>query len=460
MVATNQTIEIEDLMVNPKNYRFLKGEEVKTEREAINKILEKEKNRNFILNLARHLTNNGINPTKKIIVVPFGKQKFKILDGNRRITSIKILEKPNLISDDYLKFKAKILKLNAIGNDLPREVDCSVFDNEEEAQIWIKLEHTGENRGVGTIRWDSKQIQNFNQNFNEGYTLGMQVHNILEESSFVSKEVKNKLKKLKITNLDRLLQNSEVKKILGIKVKGKNILEIKNKEIIYKIIKIVESLIDDNIKVSKIYNKDQQIDYVNKILNNGLKKTSKNEPIVVEEEKLDENNLKEEQIVPQDKKFKRDISVSKERKTLIPKECKLKISNSKVKKIYQELQQLELKKFIQVSSISFRVFVELTMNCYMENHNLIGDSLSATKCGKDFKQKVSLVANHLQSNKKIDQSISQGIKNAVNENNGPLNTDTLHAYLHNNKFSPIYETLITMWDNIEDFMKVVWENIN
>lgn len=459
MVAINQTIEIENLMVNPKNYRFLRGEEVKTEKEAINKILEKEADRNFILNLARHLTHNGINPTKKIIVVPFGKQKYKILDGNRRITSIKILEKPNLISNDYQKFKSKILKLNAIGNDLPREVDCSVFDNEEEAQIWVKLEHTGQNKGVGTIRWDSKQIQNFNQNFNEGYTLGMQVHNILEESPFVSKEVKNKLKKLKITNLDRLIQNSEVKRVFGIKVKGKNILEIQNKEIIHKIVKIVESLIDNNVKVSKIYNKEQQIDYVNKILNNDFRKTSKEE-IVVEDKKLDEGNSQENQIVSSDKKFKRDVSILKERKTLIPKECKLKINNNKVKKIYQELQQLELKKFIQVSSISFRVFVELTMNCYMENHKLIGNSLSATKCGKDFKQKVFIVAGHLQNNKKIDQSISQGIKNAVNENNGPLSTDTLHAYLHNNKFSPIYETLITMWDNIEDFIKVVWENIN
>jgi hypothetical protein len=455
MTVVNKTIEIEALMINPENYRFLKGEEVKTEKEAINKILEVEKDRNFILNLARHLTRNGINPTKKVIVISFDKDKFKILDGNRRITSIKILNNPNLISNNYNLFKSKIIKLNAIKEDLPKFIDCSLFDNEEEAKIWIKLEHTGENKGVGTIRWDSKQIQNFNEN----YTLGMQVHNILKESPLVSKEVKVKLKNLKITNLDRLLQNSEVKKLLGIKVKGKNILDIKNKEIIRKIVKIVESLIDHNVKVSKIYNKEQQVDYVNKILNNNFKKISE-ENVIVEDKELNEGNSQENQIVSLDKKFKRDVSIPKERKTLIPKECKLKINNQKVKKIYQELQQLELKKFIQVSSISFRVFVELTMDCYMENHKLIGNSLSATKCGKDFKQKVFIVANHLQSNKKIDLSISQGIKNSVNENNGSLGADTLHSYLHNSKFSPIYETLITMWDNIEDFMKVVWENIN
>jgi ParB/RepB/Spo0J family partition protein len=149
------------------------------------------------------------------------------------------------------------------------------------------------------------------------------------------------------------------------------------------------------------------------------------------------------------------------RKSLIPKDYKLKIKNEKVRKIYEELQKLELKNFIHVTSISFRVFVELTMDCYLERHKLIGGSVSATRCNiKDLKQKVFAVANHLENAKKIDSSISQGIKTAVKDGNTSLSMDTIQGYLHNNRFSPISENLITMWNNSEDFIRIVWENID
>lgn len=108
-------------------------------------------------------------------------------------------------------------------------------------------------------------------------------------------------------------------------------------------------------------------------------------------------------------------------------------------------------------SVLLRVFVELSVDSYLEKQKLV-KSPSAAKSGMDFQQKANLVANHLETKKHVDAAICKGIKAAMKEKHDVLGIDTLHSYVHNNQFSPKSDNLITTWNNIEAFITILWEN--
>lgn len=62
------------------------------------------------------------------------------------------------------------------------------------------------------------------------------------------------------------------------------------------------------------------------------------------------------------------------------------------------------------------------------------------------------------TNKKYKSiSISNLIINP--DNNSIWGVDTMNAYVHSNKLSPVPIDIQTTWDNIQDFMVTLWSQI-
>jgi hypothetical protein len=69
--------------------------------------------------------------------------------------ALKALETPSLVS---VKLTPKqIRRLNELSRRYARspldEVTCVLFDTEEQAEHWIRLRHTGQNKGRGLVAW-------------------------------------------------------------------------------------------------------------------------------------------------------------------------------------------------------------------------------------------------------------------------------------------------------------------
>ena len=62
-------------------------------------------------------------------------------------------------------------------------------------------------------------------------------------------------------------------------------------------------------------------------------------------------------------------------------------------------------------------------------------------------------------NKLADESITMAVKLLTKEKNSVWGVDTMHAYVHSNKLSPIPGDIQTTWDNIQDFMLTLWAQI-
>lgn len=50
-----------------------------------------------------------------------------------------------------------------------------------------------------------------------------------------------------------------------------------------------------------------------------------------------------------------------------------------------------------------------------------------------------------------------GVRTLMNNRNHPLSIDSLHAYVHNQHYSPSVSDLTQTWDNIQAFVGGLWK---
>lgn len=449
-MARSKTIKITDLFVNTENYRF---EAVGSQREALEKMIETQNDN--LYNLAEHIIKNGLNPNDKpeVTVSNQDKSKYIVLEGNRRIVALKILNNPDLIEGTkYLNLKKKFKKLHDGNKDnLIREVACLVFDDPKEADIWIGLKHGYGLSGVFTDNWGPLQKQRFQEKTEGKTSTSLQVIKLIKSSPSVPTDIQASIDNISTTNLDRLIDDPDFRDFLGIEVEGGIIQSsVNEKEVLKGIVQVVKDILNPKFTVKQIYNKEDRKVYMAKFPKacrpNTKIKASKPWKFNTTDILLTSS--------PQPKPKPNP----KERKRLIPKSCGLKISNPKVNAIYHELTDLDVTKHTNAVAVLLRVFIELSVDSYIEEHTL-ASTPSAAKSGMNFQNKINIVANHLESKKLADAAICKGIKAAIKDSNDILGIDTWHAYVHNNRFSPKASNLNITWDNMQDFMVILWNNI-
>ncbi len=447
-MAQIKCIQITDLLVNPENYRF---DPVASQKQAIDLMINDQ--RENIFNIAKHIVDNGQNPNDmiQVAVSNHDKSKYIVLEGNRRVVALKALINPDIIDNkDNATLKSRFKKLHDENKDkLIQEVNCVVYDNPSEADKWIKLKHAGQQEGIGTVSWNSQQIQRFEEKVEGKSSVALQTIKILETAPDVPLDIKDNLKSLKITNLDRLLSDPKVREFLGIEINHGIIQsKVEEKEVIKGLSQVAKDLLDPSFSVKKIYTKEDREDYISKFPKNSIPNKNK------EAEKTWQFNGNPA-TSKKSTKFKPNPLL---RNKLIPTSCILLINNPKVNAIYYELRKLDTTKYVNAVSVLFRVFVELSLDCFLEKNKMISEP-SAAKSKLRLDEKVNKVASYLETKSLADAAICKGIKVAVKDTNGLLGIDTWHAYVHNNRFTPTSQNLIATWDNIHTFMEKLWENI-
>ena len=437
-------ISFTDLLVNTENYRF---DEVASQKEAIDKMVDEQNDKLF--NLAEHIANNGLNPNDpiQVIVSHHDAKKFLVLEGNRRTVAVKLLLTPDIIdSTKHANLKKKFKKLHEekkVRQSL--KAVCTIYDDPTEANKWIKLKHTGQNSGIGTVDWNAQQIQRYEEKVEGKSSIALQAIKMLHSSTDVPDEIKKDLSKLPITNLDRLLSDPDVRDFLGIYINNGVIQsEVDRNEVEKGLAKIAKDLLNPKFNVKEIYTKDDRKDYIS-----NFTKTSRPDISKKSAQPWQPGTASSPTAV----KATKPKPNPKDRNRLIPKSCQLSINNPRLNAIYYELKGIDIQ-FTNSVSVLLRVFIELSLDCFIEANKL-------TKVTKDSKliSKVTEVANYLEQKKIVDAQVCKGIRSSANNKNDLLGIETLHAYVHNAKFSPSAPNLIVTWDNIQLFIEKVWENI-
>ncbi len=444
-------IPIENLRINIENPRF---KDTTNQREAIKIMVDRQGEKLF--NLAEDISKSGLNPSDLTMVIreDIGSSLFTVLEGNRRITAIKLLSNPELLDvlseAKFKTIKKKFLNLaKTFDSDLYNNIKCVVFENRDEANHWIFLKHTGENEGTGTVRWDTPAQEKFIAKVGGRTPLALQAIEFIKKVTD-DEELKKRLDEVKPTNLTRLLEDPTVRKTIGInKIDGELQTDLMDSEVKKGLIQIGKDITDPNFKVNDIYYKKDRLKYIKK-----FPQKSKPDKTKLADSSWALTSYDKKEKPKLGKKKKAPLSTS--RKYVIPDECILIIEKPKrINDVYVELRKLDVDKFPNASGILVRVFLELCLDKYIKSVKLAN-----VKESDSLKRKINKVKQDLLSKKLLSQKDLKSIDFHLSDENSLLHMTTLHAYVHNMNFSPIPDNLKLTWDNIQEFVEILWDEIN
>ena len=427
---------------------------VGNQREAIKTMIEDQGDK--LLKLAEDITKEGLNPGDSIFVVKHEKHvnQYNVLEGNRRVTALKLLENPELIPEENKLLLNKFKKLSErYSKSRINKVPCILFSEDKDAEHWIELKHTGQNDGVGTVSWDAQQKARFDERVKGTLNYALQIIDFLHKEDSVDEELKKNLGKVASSSLQRLLSDPDFRNASGIDIKdGKVITILEPSEVVKPLSKVVTDLLRPDFTVKDIYYKDDRIKYL---------KTFQSHELPDRSAQLSENwelisPIQPEQTNPnKDKpKGKKSTSLLSKRHTLIPKSTVISINQPRVNKIYHELKKLDLREFENSGAITFRVFIELSLDSYIDKNTIPNVNLNSK-----LTHKLKTVADDLLDKNILDKHKLKGAHTAATMKDSIFSVDTFNAFVHNKDFHPDTEQLKKNWDNLEIFFVKLWELI-
>lgn len=439
-------IRVSNLILNVENPRF---EIVGNQRDALEIMITEIGSK--ILVLAEDIVKNGVNPSELVIAIQENKNNFRVLEGNRRVAALKLLSTPEMFKDKHKSFTNKMSKIAKNWNkSSQKELQCVVFSDVDDANKWIELKHTGENKGRGVVSWDAQQTARFNSMMEKKESVGLQVLNFLKDN--YGPEVDKILKKVSITNLERLLTDKNVQSVLGVQVSN-GVLEttLMRDEVKKGLLKIINDIASKKVKVKDIYTKDDRKKYI---------ETFKPGIDIPDSSKQADNIWQissTEQQSPAVTKRKRRIALSTDRQTLIPRKCVIQIQEAKINKIYSELKDINVDDFSNAVSVLFRVFLELSIDAFDDKYSFPRKD----KKGKliSLRERLKRVAEHMERNGMANKNELKGLRVLTQAKDSLYSVDTFNDYVHNRHFSPVAKDLKTNWDNVQVFMEKLWSNV-
>ncbi|MGH7791026.1 MAG: hypothetical protein ACREOB_01795, partial [Thermodesulfobacteriota bacterium] len=126
--------------------------------------------------------------------------------------------------------------------------------------------------------------------------------------------------------------------------------------------------------------------------------------------------------------------------------------------IFKELRGIKIEDFPNAGAVLLRVFLELSVDSYMDAHALprkSKDSKGQLR-DKNLQKKVEEVIDHLIKKGDCDRKDFKGVIRGLSVPHSPFNIDLLHQYVHNRFVTPKTRDLIGAWDDAKRFFERIW----
>jgi len=451
-MAGSVELDMDELLLDLENPRISKAG---SQREAMQKIIEDQDVKLVVL--AESIVLDGLNPMDRWLVIksPTERGKFIVLEGNRRLATMRMLHNPASLNELEVRapVKKKLVQLADQFTLKDHEpIDCCDIGEREAAATWINQRHTGENKGRGIVNWGGVATARF-----RGRDPALQALDLVMTHGKLTQEEKESVEDhFPISTLDRLLSTPAVRSKIGVEIAGGKLrTALPPEEVIKPLRRIVLDLATETVNVTAIKLKDQQIAYAEKLgkdLPNLAKKASV--PVAVDEWS-DQDFATRAMPKPQRPKPKPRLPAP--RTALIPRDCYLTVSNSKVAEIAAELRTLSLATYPHAISVLLRVFLEQSVDHYLTKGGVaLSFSTPGGKKDKALRKKVGEAIDLMVARGTTRKDLA-GLEKGLDDKSSPLCVDTLHNYVHNRFYSPTERDLKVAWDNAQLFFEIIWK---
>lgn len=154
-MINNSKIKIGELSLWDENPRFPDKYFNQSEEELIDFFIKKK---NFkIKDLAEAIVQDFLLPQLEKIIVLELQDQFVVIEGNRRLTTYKLLANPELTRDEKIRTFFKDLS-SKISIDENYELECIITNDKDEALKYVDRKH---NSGNNEVTWGQAERDNF-----------------------------------------------------------------------------------------------------------------------------------------------------------------------------------------------------------------------------------------------------------------------------------------------------------
>lgn len=392
-----------------------------------------------VKNLAADIAKRGTSPLERLAAIPHSvaKSSFIAVEGNRRVCALKLLADPDKAPEDHRSFFRNLAsKMEAP----PKTLEVVEFDDRESARQWIELRHDGEQDGVGTRSWRAAQKARFSQQGSASSNPNAQTILLLDYAAKRGLVTNDERDQLSVTTLTRFLSNPVFRNVLGL-ANAKDLSIIVPQE---EFDRAVEKFLRDAIegKESGVHSrtsKQDREDYSRKLQKQGLAPTNRlHQPIEPKPKAPAAKplNAKNDQAVSS---VRRNNKSPDARAKVVPSAFKAKITDTILKRLFDELRDLDSTYYSFACAYLLRAVVERAVKLFLKKRGKGHEG--------DLHVLIGRVADELQ-NDGVPVGELKYLRVMANDRDSKASPETLGSFVHGSQI-PTGVELARAWDNLD-----------
>jgi hypothetical protein len=423
------------------------------QQEALQKIVNDQKAK--LGKLAQSIAEHGLSPEVRLLVLRVNQSptRYIALEGNRRVAVLKMLTNPAVMSGlvigsglkRTIERLAKTFKKSSV-----EPVSCFEMASRDAAQYWLGLKHDIGHDGAGVETWKTIAKRRFRGRPPSVQALEL----VMERGGLTASERAAVTEKFPISTLERFLEDTQVRRKLGVEIKdGKLVTKLPAEEVVKPLKKIVNDLATKKLQVGKVMTTSAMLAYMDSDL--GAKHLPDARKARATERAVDE--------IPTSEFAKVRTTVSRrkpdpsDRREVVPKGCPVNVTDNRIADIFRELRILRLEDAPNSIAVLLRIFLEMSVDHFLEKN---GGQLDFTtpngqKKFKSLDKKLAEVVAMLVSIG-VPQAHFATVIRSLSVQSSPMHLDLFHRYVHDRFATPLPQELKAAWDHAQPLFEKIW----
>lgn len=445
-------VSIRTLYLDPKNPRHIP---IENQKAIISYLIENEK----VKDLAKDIAEKGMtNPLDLVGIITEDNKKL-VVEGNRRVCALKLLDKPCLAPKKHQKYFTTLQ--GKVKNQITK-IPVHVFPNRDEAQPWLSTLHTASSN-TSRKPWSPEQKTRFDQSVDgrPDHAAALTILDFSLENNLISPEKSQKV----ITTITRMLSTPEVRHAFGITtgVTERNILiNITKEEFTAIITQYFNDFDDPNYNIGSRSNKKNRLDYIQHLKNIGKIPSNRLDKDIELIPGISSTTTTSSTISPKNTTQKRTTKTTKSKSAQLI-DYELEIPVSKIQSIYSEINTMDIEKHPYATAALLRALIEQSCDYFLlKSGNSIqfheGSNSQKIEEKSKLREKILGIAQYFEKTHHIEKKELSALINECapkKDSSGTLNL--LHGVLHNYAHNICSAQIISAHNNLRPFIIAMWQ---